>query len=312
VKEKSKVQSIGLLSQLNQELVALIATALPSTVTIKGFSKDLAEGSQGSGWIYAPDLVVTNHHVIEGMEDPLTIHPVGRTSLQGKVIGKEPDNDIALLRVEGLEGQPLKLQSERPSLGELCVAIGSPLSYRESASFGIVSGLSRQIRNSNGTVIEEMIQTDASVNHGNSGGPLINMAGEVIGMNTLGPRETVNMAVPAETLAAIVPELEKHGDIRRASIGVSIAMVERTQGKQCEQAVSVKRVRDNEESPLQPGDIIQAINGREVRRRIDVIKALNREVIDTKIAVEVERGGKTCSFNVMATEWSLTMRQSIQ
>ena len=301
-----------LLGQLNQELVALIAKALPSTVTIKGFSEDLADSSQGSGWIYGPDLVVTNHHVIDGMANPLTIHPVGRASLQGHVIGKDPDNDIALLRIEGLEGAPLKLQSDRPSLGELCVAIGSPLSYRESASFGIVSGLSRQIRNSNGTVIEEMIQTDASVNHGNSGGPLINMAGEVIGMNTLGPRETVNMAVPAETLAAILPELEQHGEIRRASIGISIAMVERAKGKQCEQAVSVKRVRESEESPLQPGDIIQAINGREVRRRIDVIQALNRKVIDTKIAIDVERDGKAFSFSVMATEWSMPKRQSIQ
>jgi len=311
MKEKIKVQSTGLLSQLNQELVALIASALPSTVTIKGFSKDLAEHSQGSGWIYGPDLVVTNHHVIEGMEDPLTINPVGRASLQGKVIGKDPDNDIALLRVEGLEGQPLKLQSERPSLGELCVAIGSPLSYRESASFGIVSGLSRQIRNSNGTVIEEMIQTDASVNHGNSGGPLINMNGEVIGMNTLGPRETVNMAVPAETLAAIVPELELHGAILRASIGISIAMIERAQGKHCEQAIAVKKVRNTEENPLQPGDIIQSINGREIRRRLDVIRALSREVIEKKLSVEVERDGKTMSVEILATQWSTPERQSM-
>jgi S1-C subfamily serine protease len=311
MKEKRKVQSTDLLSQLNQELVALVATALPSTVTIKGFSKDLAEDSQGSGWIYAPDRVVTNHHVIEGMEDPLTIHPVGRTSLQGKVIGKDPDNDIALLRVEGLEGQPLKLQSERPSLGELCVAIGSPLSYRESASFGIVSGLSRQIRNSNGTVIEEMIQTDASVNHGNSGGPLINMAGEVIGMNTLGPRETVNMAVPAETLAAIVPELEQHGAILRASIGISIAMSERARGKHCEQAIAVKKVRNTEENPLRPGDLIKSINGRDIRRRLDVIRALSREVIGKKLSVEVERDGKTMSVEILATQWSIPERQSM-
>ncbi len=305
------MQSLGLLSQLNEELVALIATALPSTVTIKGFSKDLSEDSQGSGWIYEPDLVVTNHHVIEGMEDPLTIHPVGRASLQGKVIGKDPDNDVALLRVDGLDGRPLKLQTERPSLGELCVAIGSPLSYRESASFGIVSGLSRQIRNSNGTVIEEMIQTDAPVNHGNSGGPLINMNGEVIGMNTLGPRETVNMAVPSETIAAIVPELERYGGILRASLGISIAIAERTRGKICEQMVVVKKVRNANENPLQPGDLIQSINGREIRRRIDVIRALNRDVIGKKLNVEVERDEKPIALEILATQWSLTKRQSI-
>jgi serine protease Do len=229
------------LQAFNQELTALIRQVLPSTVTISGFSRDLSADSQGSGWIYGQELVVTNHHVVEGLADPLIVQSVGRGAMEGTVIGCDPDNDIALLRVPGLAGRPLALETNPPELGELSIAIGSPNSYRESASLGIISGLSRQIRKPDGTVIEEMIQTDASVIPGNSGGPLVNIEGRVVGMNTLGPAETVNMAVPAETIAHVVPELEAHSSILRASIGITIAMVQFSSDDGIRQAVIVKK-----------------------------------------------------------------------
>lgn len=302
----------GRLAALSHELQELIKTALPSTVTIKGYSNDLADDSQGSGWIYDSDIVVTNNHVIEGMQDPLTVHPVGRASLQGVVIGRDPDNDIAVLKVDQLNGLPLVIEDQPPSLGEFCVAIGSPLAYRESASFGIVSGLSRQIRNSNGTVIEEMIQTDAPVNDGNSGGPLINMAGKLIGMNTMGPRETVNMAVPAETLAAIVPELIKHGSVQRASLGISIALKHSDADDVTSSAICVKKVRNPDTSSLKEGDLLRSINGRSVHRRIDVIRALNRDVIGQSIEIVVERDGQSLTLKSTATAWAPAERHVIQ
>lgn len=301
-----------LLSALSLELQELIKTALPSTVTIKGYSNDLADDSQGSGWIYESDVVVTNNHVIEGMQNPLTVQPVGRASLQGVVIGRDPDNDIAVLKVDQLNGLPLDIEDQLPSLGEFCVAIGSPLAYRESASFGIVSGLSRQIRNNNGTVIEEMIQTDAPVNHGNSGGPLINMAGKLIGMNTMGPRETVNMAVPAETLAAIVPELIKHGSVQRASLGISIALKHSDAHDVTSTAICVKKVRDPDISPFKEDDILRTINGRSIHRRIDVIRALNRDVVGQPVEVVVERDGQSLTLQTIATTWAPAKRQAIQ
>lgn len=281
------------LHAFNQELISLIRDALPSTVTISGYSKDLSTDSQGSGWIYANELVVTNHHVVEGLADPLIVQPVGAGTMEGMVIGCDPDNDIALLRVPGLGGQPLELETNPPQLGELSIAIGSPNSYRESASLGIISGLSRQIRRANGSVIEEMIQTDASVIPGNSGGPLINIEGRVLGMNTLGPAETVNMAVPAETIAHVVPELEIHGAILRASIGVtiSLATIHRDDHKN-QQAIAVKKVKNEAEVPLRIGDILLEINGQSVRRRIDLIRALNRGTIDQRISILIERNGE--------------------
>ncbi|MEB3353065.1 MAG: trypsin-like peptidase domain-containing protein [Cyanobacteriota bacterium] len=286
----------------NNQLTGLIQEVLPSTVTITGYSKDLADDSQGSGWIYANDLVVTNHHVVEGLVDPLTVQPVGRGPLEGMVIGCDPDNDIALLRVPGLGGRPLALEITPPQLGELCVAIGSPHSFRESASLGIISGLSRQIRKANGRVIEEMLQTDASVNPGNSGGPLVNIHGRVVGMNTMGPAETVNMAVPAETMAAVVPELEAHGCIVRASLGISIALIQQpTEAGLCV-AVTVRKVKSSDEAELQCGDVLLEINGKRISRRIDVIRALGRESVDQRIPVLVERNGQRTIVEVLASK----------
>ena len=286
----------------NNQLTGLIQEVLPSTVTITGYSKDLADDSQGSGWIYANDLVVTNHHVVEGLVDPLTVQPVGRGSLEGTVIGCDPDNDIALLRVPGLGGRPLELETTPPQLGELCVAIGSPHYYRESASLGIISGLSRQIRKANGSVIEEMLQTDASVNPGNSGGPLVNIHGRVVGMNTMGPAETVNMAVPAETIAAVVPELEAHGCIVRASLGISISLIQQTTQAGLAQAVAVRKVKTTEDGALQCGDVLLEINGKRISRRIDVMRALGRESVDQRIPVLVERNGQQTTVEVLAMQ----------
>lgn len=288
------------LRTFNQELTALIRGVLPSTVTISGFSRDLSTDSQGSGWIYSQELVVTNHHVVEGLADPLIVQPVGASPLEGTVVGCDPDNDIALLRVPGLRGTPLELEPTIPQLGELSIAIGSPNSYRESASLGIISGLSRQIRRPDGGVIEEMIQTDASVIPGNSGGPLINIDGRVLGMNTLGPAETVNMAVPAETIAHIVPELEAHGAILRASIGITITLAQFQSNDGMRQAVAVKKVRNPEEVPLKSGDLLIEINGRAVTRRIDMIRALNRDIAEQRIPMVIERDGTRKTIEVLA------------
>lgn len=273
---------------LNDQLTSLISTVVPSTVMVSGYSSDLATDAQGSGWIYASNLIVTNHHVVEGLVDPFIVQPVGRSPMNGTLVGSDPSNDIALLRVEGLSGPVLPIETQTPVLGELCIAIGSPHSFKESASLGIISGLSRQLRNPDGSVIEEMLQTDASVNPGNSGGPLVNVHGRLVGMNTRGPAETVNFAVPAETIGFVVPELAKHGSILRASIGISISVKQDVDGDEPKQAIVVRKVRDPD-SPLKPGDVLVAINDVSIRRRIDVIRALNRDVVDTIATVRIKR-----------------------
>ncbi len=285
------------LSAFNEQLTQLIRDVLPSTVTIEGYSQDLSQDSQGSGWIYAPELVVTNHHVIEGLEAPITVRPVGRTALSGTIIGSDPENDIALLPLEGLQSKPLELELQTPELGELCVAIGTPHSFRESASLGIVSGLSRQIRR-DGVVMEELLQTDASVNPGNSGGPLVNIHGRVLGMNTMGPAETVNLAVPAETLAHVVPELRDHGSVQRATIGISISVTQNESNGVLSQAITIQKVRQDDHD-LQSGDVLLAIDDKPMRRRVDVMRAFHRHTIGKTIPVLIQRDGRQQTITVI-------------
>ncbi|MEB3168640.1 MAG: trypsin-like peptidase domain-containing protein [Synechococcaceae cyanobacterium] len=287
-----------LLRQFNEELTALVTTILPSTVTITATSEDLSGGHSGSGWVYNNGLVVTNHHVLHGMVDPIHVRPVGAPQLIGTLVGGDPENDIAVLRVPGLKAQPIPLELVQPRLGELCVAIGSPHGLPESASFGIISGLSRQSQHPDGAIIEEMLQTDASVNPGSSGGPLVNIEGRLLGMNTMGTAETVNLAVSAETIAAIVPELIAHGSIARACLGISVAARQGSAGGGG--GIEVTRVRVEQPEGLQKGDILRCINGRPIRRRVDVVRALSRAVIDQTVVIEVERQGQSLMLSVQA------------
>jgi serine protease Do len=147
-----------------------------------------------------------------------------------------------------------------------------------------------------------MIQTDASVNPGNSGGPLVNIHGRVLGINTMGPAETVNMAVPAETIAHVVPELLEHGAVLRSSIGISIAVMQLEGENGISQIVTVRKIKEPANHALESGDVLLEINGNPVRRRIDVIRALSRDTIGKTIPVVIERDGEKKIVNVSATK----------
>jgi serine protease Do len=288
------------LTALSDELVNLIASTLPSTVTISGSSSNFMSGGSGSGWVYDDfGHVVTNHHVVASLVHPIKVKPVGAPDLIGVVIGIDRENDLAVLKVEDLKRPPLVLRDSQARLGEICIAIGSPLGLQESASLGIVSGTGRQGKGQDGFIIEEMIQTDASVNPGNSGGPLIDSRGNVIGMNTMGHGETVNFAVASETLADTVPELIAHGEIKRASIGVSIAAQWRQFNGVMTQSIVVRSVKD-QNSPLQEGDFILKLNEIQTRRRFDIRKALDRKSIGRELSAEVERDGKLLHLTIVA------------
>jgi S1-C subfamily serine protease len=138
-----------------------------------------------------------------------------------------------------------------------------------------------------------MLQTDASVNPGNSGGPLIDSWGMVLGVNTLGMGETVNFAVPAETVLVTVPELIKHGHIKRGSLGISVAASWVSFRNEIREMIEVRSVTaDN--SPLRPGDCFLAIDSTPIERRADIQKVLNRASIGRMIEIELLRNGKLC------------------
>jgi S1-C subfamily serine protease len=166
---------------------------------------------------------------------------------------------------------------------------------------GIISGLSRQKKHPDGYIIEEMLQTDASVNPGNSGGPLIDTEGQLLGVNTLGNGETVNFAVPAETVGLIVPELIKFGSIARGSLGISVsAKWTMLDGKE-EELIEVQSIR-SEEINLMPGDLLLSIDSNQIKRRIDVQRALSRKNIGRRLPIQIMRNGTQIELEVIPKE----------
>lgn len=290
------------LARISGELSELVMHVRASTVTISGTSADLTSGGTGSGWMFdRHGHVVTNHHVIDGLHPPITVKPSGRPSLVGELIGSDPDTDLAVIRVEGLSVPPLDVRLGPPLLGELCVALGSPLGFRESASLGIVSGLSRQLPTESGAMIEEVIQTDASINPGNSGGPLVDAGGFVLGVNTAvrNAAQNIGFAVPGEVVLDVVPEIIRFGAVHRASLGISIAGTWQNFDGRDRTVISIRRV-SRPDSPFVPGDVLLQIGSTRIERRYDVRKALGRDSVGRVVQVWVQRDGETVELAARA------------
>jgi S1-C subfamily serine protease len=182
-------------------------------------------GGGGSGFVFTPDgLVLTNAHVVAGARSIEVLTTSGLT-LPADVLGTDPHTDIALLRVANSQPLPvLELGSSRGiRVGQLVVAIGNPFGYECTVTAGVVSALGRSLRATTGRLIEDVIQTDAALNPGNSGGPLLDSTGRAIGVNTaiIAAAQGICFSVSIDIARQIVPELMRHGRVRRASLGIS-------------------------------------------------------------------------------------------
>jgi serine protease Do len=288
------------LMQFSDELVALVDYVRESTVTITGMNVALSNGSVGSGWMVDHHgHIVTNHHVVDGMSRDFNVQFAGRRAVSARVLGSDPESDLAVLVCDVMPAPPppLAMRLLPARLGELCFAVGSPLRFRDSVSWGVISGLSRQLPTDYG-FIEESIQTDAAINPGNSGGPLVDCQGRVIGVNVakIGSAENIGFAIAAEIVADIVPELIAHGSVARGTFGISITESWAEDGSE-QQVIKVGRIRDTT-TPFKLDDVIVSINDLPVRRRYDVRKALSRNSIGTSLRVGVRRNGEVVSLDV--------------
>lgn len=256
-------------------------------------------GGQGSGFVIAPDgLIVTNFHVVGDARAVRVAIPDG-ASTEGRVLGRDPDTDIALVRADGHFADIAPLgDSGRLRRGQIAIAIGNPLGFEWTVTTGVVSALGRSMRASTGRLIDDVIQTDAALNPGNSGGPLVSSAGQVIGVNTamIHGAQGIAFAVASNTASFVITEIIRFGHVRRAFIGVSadtIALPRRAALLSQVTSRTAVRLRSIEvdgpaaKAGLKEGDIIAAIGGRAVTGVDDLVRMLTAEQIDRETVFTV-------------------------
>ena len=269
----------------------------------------------GSGVIISPDgLILTNSHVVSGARQIGLADTEGRTT-EAQLIGEDADTDLALIRANAARDLPAATlgDSKRLRRGQLVAAIGNPLGFEWTVTAGVISALGRSLRATTGRTIEDVLQTDAALNPGNSGGPLVSSRGEVIGINTAVIRgaQGISFAVASNTARFVVSELIRHGRVRRAFIGVTaetapiprrFALVAGIAGGSGAVLTSVDQAGPAAAGGLMRGDIVVALDDTPVTGVDDLIRLLSGERIGRPATVDVLRLGRSKRFAVTPGE----------
>ena len=292
-------------------VVEAAETAAPAIIGIRRRREDRRPDdpidpapSAGSAVIVAPDgYALTNHHVISGARRLEAVFADG-SSCMADSVGTDPDTDLALLRLAG-NGLPAAAFGDSDALrvGQLVIAIGNPFGLQATVTAGVISALRRTLRGVGGRLIEDVIQTDAALNPGNSGGALVDGAGSVVGISTaiVGGAQGICFAVPIKTAKWVIPELLREGRVIRGYLGIAgqTKPLDRRVGRTLGLAVpaGVLVVTVTEKGPaavagLQPGDLILAMDG-DVVPSVDAIhKRLDRHAIGRTLSLRILRAGR--------------------
>jgi serine protease Do len=275
-------------------------------------NREYRSDSGGSGFVVSADgYVVTNNHVIEGATK-LRVRLEERY-YDATVKGADPATDLALLKIDA--GRPLSFlplgDSDRLRQGDYVMAIGNPLLLDHTVTVGVVSAKGRAIGLTRDTSFENFIQTDAAINRGNSGGPLVNLAGEVIGIATAmnGGAENIGFAVPVSTLKAVLPQLKEKGKVSRGYIGVNITNIDfdRAQAFGLAEAGGALVTQVVDGSPaskagVEHGDVVLSVDGRKVKETRDLIDYVSAQGPGKKVELEILRDGKRLQRTVELSE----------
>jgi serine protease Do len=278
-----------------------------------GGNREYRTQSLGSGFVWSSDgIVVTNNHVVEGASS-ITVNFNDGTQLPAKLIGVDPDSDVAVLRVsaKNLATAPIGTSGDL-MIGETVVAVGNPFGLSGSVTTGVVSALGRSVpSNEQGRTFTDFIQTDASINPGNSGGPLLNIEGKVIGINTAiyANAQGIGFAIPVDRARKVIQDLLQYGQVRTAWIGAVTSTLTAEEAKRtgarARSGAVVSRVFGGSPAAaagLQPGDIITAVGGRAVDSRESFSTYTATATAGQPLELTVMRGAQSRTVTVRPGE----------
>jgi S1-C subfamily serine protease len=297
-----------LLDAYSKAVIQAVDAVGPAVVRIE------ARRGGGSGVIITPDgFVLTNNHVVEHDAPTRVTLPDGR-SMRAEPIGRDADTDLAIVRIDAANLAWARLgNSKGVRVGQVAVAIGNPYGFQHSVTAGVVSALGRTLRARSGRLMDDIIQTDASLNPGNSGGPLVTTAGEVIGINTamILPAQGICFAIASNTVQFVTSRLMREGRVRRSYIGVAgqqtpipraLARASQSAATSGVQVVSIEKGSPAAAAGLREGDVVVAFAGTPVSGIDDLHRLLSEERIGIAVTIVVLRRGRRETLAITPAE----------
>ncbi len=306
-----------LLDSYSRAVVEAVETVAPAVVHVEvaGMRHGRRAVGTGSGVVVSPDgLILTNNHVIDSAQ-AVSVTLSDGAKFAARALGRDPDTDLAVLRGETGETLPTarlgNSKSVRP--GQIAIAIGNPLGFQSTVTAGIVSAVGRSLRAQNGRLIGDVIQTDAALNPGNSGGPLVSSAAEVIGINTamIVGAQGICFSVAANTALHVLMQILAHGRVRRALIGIvaeQVAVPARLSYRNELKQASAVRIREvqagspAEEAGLKAGDLLVRLDDETVTGVDDMFRLLDEHRIGKVVSATVVRCGNSIDVPVRPIE----------
>ena len=312
----------GLLDAYSRAVVSVVDRVGPAVVRVERLADGQnSPGGTGSGVVIAGDgLVLTNSHVVGGASRVRLSFADG-SHREARVLGDDPDTDLALLSCDLPAGTPSARLGDSRALkrGQLVVAIGNPLGFESTVTAGVVSALGRSLRATSGRLIDDVIQTDAALNPGNSGGPLVSSAGEIVGINTamIQRAQGICFAVASNTAVFVVSEFIAHRRVRRAHSGIAAETVPLPRRLALATGAGARAIRVSEVEPGGPahaagvlaGDLLLSLDGTAIEGADALIRLLNAERIGRATTIAMLRGGKIEHRTVVPVERGGTRRR---
>jgi S1-C subfamily serine protease len=294
----------GLLDAYSRAVISTVDRVGPAVVRVERIADgNKPGGGVGSGVAISGDgLVLTNSHVVGGA-GRVQLSFADGSAREARVLGDDPDTDLALLRTDLPPGTPAATLGDSKALrrGQLVVAIGNPLGFESTVTAGVVSALGRSLRAYSGRLIDDVIQTDAALNPGNSGGPLVATTGEVVGINTamINGAQGICFAVASNTAVFVVSEFIRHGRVRRAHIGIAAETVPLPRRIGLATGAGRRAIRISEvmsggpaaAAGLLAGDLLLSLDGTAIEGADDLIRLLGADRIGRDTVVAILRGG---------------------